>query len=163
MGFVKGLDLRAEPFHRKLCWVPPGKTHTIALHYSWLKKTIMMKQVDAWPVSKLSYLGGWSESCENVWASSEAVRGWGKESLQRSLIKYHLYFTQTKGNTIGWKMTLEKTKLIDNRPSWHPLRLCDKFGSQGDQIGTKNVFQPSKQTRGLIWFSYRKENIASRG
>ena len=30
-------------------------------------------------------------------------------------------------------MTFRKTKLIDidNRQSWHPLRLCDKFGSQG--------------------------------
>ena len=91
------------------------------------------------------------------WRSRE---GQGKESLQRSLIKFHLYFAQTKGNTIGWKMTFRKTKLIDNRPSWHPLRLCDKFGSQGDQIGTKNVFQPSKQTRGLVWWSSRKENIA---
>ena len=43
-------------------------------------------------------------------------------------------------------MTFRKTKLIDNRPSWHPLRLFDKFGSQGDQIGTENLFQPSKQT-----------------
>ena len=43
-------------------------------------------------------------------------------------------------------MTLRKSKLIDNRPSWHLLRLCDKFGFQGDQIGTKNLFQPSKQT-----------------
>ena len=43
-------------------------------------------------------------------------------------------------------MTLRKSKLIDNRSSWHPLRLCDKFGSQGDQTGTENLFQPSKQT-----------------
>ena len=43
-------------------------------------------------------------------------------------------------------MTFRKSKLIDNRPSWHPLRLCVKFGSQGDQIGTENLFQPSKQT-----------------
>ena len=43
-------------------------------------------------------------------------------------------------------MTLRKSKLIDNRSSWHPLRLCDKFGLQGDQIGTENLFQPSKQT-----------------
>ena len=35
--------------------------------------------------------------------------------------------------------------MIDNRLSWHPLRLCVKFGSQGDQIGTENLFQPSKQ------------------
>ena len=36
--------------------------------------------------------------------------------------------------------------MIDNRLSWHPLRLCVKFGSQGDQIGTENLFQPSMQT-----------------
>ena len=36
--------------------------------------------------------------------------------------------------------------MIDNRLSWHPLHLCVKFGSQGDQIGTENLFQPSKQT-----------------
>ena len=66
-----------------------------------------------------------------------------KESLQPSLANFHLYFAQTKGNTIGWKMTFRKSKLIDNRLSWHPLRLC---GSQRDQIGTENLFQPSKQT-----------------
>ena len=26
--------------------------------------------------------------------------------------------------------------MIDNRLSWHPLRLCVKFGFQGDQIRT---------------------------
>ena len=36
--------------------------------------------------------------------------------------------------------------MIDNRPSWHLLRLCVIFGSQGDQIGTENLFQPSMQT-----------------
>ena len=40
-------------------------------------------------------------------------------------------------------MTFRKSKLIDNRLSWHPLRLC---GSQENQIGTENLFQPSKQT-----------------
>ena len=43
-------------------------------------------------------------------------------------------------------MTFRKSKLIDNRPSWHPLCLCFKFGSQRDQIGTENLFQPSMQT-----------------
>ena len=47
-------------------------------------------------------------------------------------------------------MTFRKSKLIDNRPSWHPLRLCVRFGSQGDQIGTENLFQPSTQTGSLI-------------
>ena len=32
--------------------------------------------------------------------SGEAARGRGKESLQRSLTNFHLYFAQTKGNTI---------------------------------------------------------------
>ena len=43
-----------------------------------------------------------------------------------------------------------KTNLNDNRPSWHLLRQRDKFGSQGDQIGTDNLFQPSKQTWGSL-------------
>ena len=42
-------------------------------------------------------------------------------------------------------MTFRKSKLTDNRPSWHPLRRCVKFGSQEDQIGTENLFQPSMQ------------------
>ena len=47
-----------------------------------------------------------------VWASETGLArtreraakprlGRGKESLQRSLINFHLYFSQTKGNTIG--------------------------------------------------------------
>ena len=40
--------------------------------------------------------------------------------------------------------------MIDNRPSWHPLRLCVKFGSQGDQIGTENLFQRSMQTGSFV-------------
>ena len=34
-------------------------------------------------------------------ASGEAARGLGKENLQRPLIKFHLYFVLTKGNTIS--------------------------------------------------------------
>ena len=47
-------------------------------------------------------------------------------------------------------MTFRKTKLIDNRPSWHLLRLFDKFGFQGDQIGTENLFQRSMQTGSFV-------------
>ena len=47
-------------------------------------------------------------------------------------------------------MTFRKSKLIDNRPSWHPLRLCVKFGSQWDQIGNENLFQPSMQTGSFV-------------
>ena len=43
-------------------------------------------------------------------------------------------------------MTFRKPKLIDNRPSWHPLRLCVKFGYQGNQIGTENLLQLSMHT-----------------
>ena len=49
------------------------------------------------------------------------ARGRGKESLQRSLINFHLYFAQMKGNTISWKVTFRKSKLIDNMPSWPAL------------------------------------------
>ena len=37
-------------------------------------------------------------------ASGEAARGLGKQNLQRPLIKFHLYFVLTKGNTISWKL-----------------------------------------------------------
>ena len=40
--------------------------------------------------------------------------------------------------------------MTDNRPSWHPLRRCFKFGSQGDQIGTENLFQRSMQTGSFV-------------
>ena len=40
--------------------------------------------------------------------------------------------------------------MIDNWPSWHPLRLCVKFGSQGDQIGTENLVQRSMQTGSFV-------------
>ena len=41
----------------------------------------------------------------------KATRGREKESLQRSLINFHLYFAQTKANTIGRKMTFRKSTL----------------------------------------------------
>ena len=47
--------------------------------------------------------------------------------------------------------------MIDNRLSWHPLRLCVKFGSHGDQIGIENLFQLSKPT-GSFDVIGRKEN-----
>jgi len=59
-------------------------------------------------------------------ARQRAARGRGKESLQQSLINFHLYFAQMKGNTIGWKMTFRKSKLIDNRPSWPALNYRGK-------------------------------------
>ena len=72
--------------------------------------------------------------------------GQRKEQLATVSQKISFVLCPDEGNTISWKMTFRKSKLIDNRPSWHPLRLCVKFGSQGDQIGTENLFQPSMQT-----------------
>ena len=86
----------------------------------------------------------------------------GPAKGELATIPYKFSFVpQMKGNTIGSKMTFRKSKLIDNRLSWHPLRLCVKFGSQGDQIGTENLFQLSKQTGSFVVIL--KENIVSRG
>ena len=65
--------------------------------------------------NKLSYL-----------AKRSGPRGAEERSLQRSLINFHSHFAQTKGNTIGWKMTFRKSKLIDNSPGWHPLNFREK-------------------------------------
>ena len=75
-------------------------------------------------------MGEQSELCEKAQASGEAMRGRGKESLQQCLINFHLYFAQTKGNTVGWKMTFGKSKLIDNRPGWHPLNFVREVETQ---------------------------------
>ena len=67
------------------------------------------------PVDKLSSLGEPSEPHENgKRASDKATNGQGKESLQQSLINFHLYmyFAQTKV-----KMMFRKSKLTDNRPA----------------------------------------------
>ena len=57
----------------------------------------------------------------------------------------------------------KQTWLITDQAGTSRVRQHVKFGSQGDQIGTDNLFQPSKQTWGLVWFISRQENIASRG
>ena len=123
-SWVRGWTSVRAFLYRTNCWVPLPQGQCIGFLQ---------------PVSKLSYLGEWSESRENV-------RGRRKESLQPSITNFHLYFAQTKGNTIGWKMMFRKSKLIDNRLNRHPLCLCVKFASQGDQIGIR---QP--RTRGIIF------------
>ena len=83
-----------------------------------------------------------------VWASEtglartreRAAKPRGAEERELATIPYKFSFV------LRWKMTFRKSKLIENRLSWHPLRLCVKFDSQGDQIGTENLFQPSMQT-----------------
>ena len=72
--------------------------------------------------SKLSCLGEQSERRDNALVSDLQ----GKEGLQQSVINFSLYFAQMRGNTIGWKMTFWKSKLIDNRPSWPALNFRGK-------------------------------------
>ena len=86
------------------------------IKFRWENWTTLTNYKDSWH-SNITVV-----ACEQAllfrWA-----RGRGKESLQRSLINFHLYFAQMKGNTIGWKVTFRKSKLIDNRPSWPALNL----------------------------------------
>ena len=63
-------------------------------------------------------------SCKRtqVRASSKAVRGEGKETLQWSLINFHFCFTQTKQNIIGWKILHRQIILIVDIPGWPATR-----------------------------------------
>ena len=65
------------------------------------------------------HLGKRSEPPKHIKCDRAAVE---ERRVCNNLSKnFHLYFAQTKRNTIGWKMTLQKLKLIDNRPSWPAL------------------------------------------
>ena len=72
--------------------------------------------------------------------------GPAKEELATIPYKFSFVLRPDEGKYHWLKNDVPEIKLIDNRLSWHPLRLCVKFGSQGDQIGAENLFQPSKQT-----------------
>ena len=82
--------------------------------FRWENWTTLTNYKDSWH-SNITVV-----ACEQALLFRRA-RGRGKESLQRSLINFHLYFAQMKGNTIGWKVTFRKSKLIDNTPSWPAL------------------------------------------
>ena len=67
-------------------------------------------------------------------------------------------------------MTFRKTKLIDNRPSWHPLRLCYKFGSQGNQMVLRTCFSPQIRwggsfdlvlARRIVWAVDKSDRVYS--
>ena len=75
------------------------------------------------PHWKQALLFGWAK-----WAAWQRASEYlqGKEGLQRSVINFSLYFAQMRGNTIAWKMTFWKSKLIDNRPSWPALNFRGK-------------------------------------
>ena len=87
--------------------------------------------------SKLSCLGEQSELRDNALVSDLQ----GKEGLQQSVINFSLYCAQTRGNTIGWKMTFWKSKLIDNKPSWPALTFRGKRRNTNfqDALITKTV------------------------
>ena len=82
--------------------------------FRWENWTTLTNYKDSWH-SNITVV-----ACEQALLFRRA-RGRGKESLQRSPINFHLYFAQMKGNTIGWKVTFQKSKLIDNTPSWPAL------------------------------------------
>ena len=67
-----------------------------------------------------------AEASSPIWASGEAARGQGEESLQRSLINFHLSFAQTNGIPLAEKRTFQKSNLIDSSPGWHPLNFREK-------------------------------------
>ena len=87
----------------------------------------------------------------------------GERKGELATVSQKIWFVHTKGNTIYWKMTFRKSNLIDNRPSWRRLRLYVKFGFRGDQIGTENLFQPSKQTDSFDVILPKKKFSTSQG
>ena len=90
-------------------------------------KDSFLFQTDFWSRYEMSSLQASSPILgEQSERASKRHSSWGKESLQQSLINFHFYFAQTKGNTIGWKIMFRKSKLIDSRPGWHPLNLNRK-------------------------------------
>ena len=82
---------------------------------------------DSYPASKLSYLSERSEPRENAWERASEPREAEERRASNDLSKiFNCYFAQTKGNTTGWKMTFQKSKLIDNRHSWPALNFRGK-------------------------------------
>ena len=73
--------------------------------------------------------------------------------------QFHLYFAQTKWNTIAWKMTFRKTNLIDNRPSWHlPSSSACQVWFSGGSDWYRQLVSALKADVGasLIYFSPRE-------
>ena len=73
--------------------------------------------------------------------------------------QFHLYFAQTKWNTIAWKMTFRKTNLIDNRPSWHlPSSSACQVWCSGGSDWYRQLVSALKADVGasLIYFSPRE-------
>ena len=87
---INKIFLQGKLQHGRLIFHLP--TSTALLRFRNVKSRPVTFQAVFWPASKLSYLGERSKSHENARASSEAARGGGKESLQRSLIKFHFKY-----------------------------------------------------------------------
>ena len=99
-------------------------------------------------MGKLFSLGEPSEPHKNAnRASHKATRGQEKESLQQSLINFHLYmyFTQTKR-----RKTFRKSKLIDNGPSSREMYYHQNLRYVGDRW---THFKKEKTGRGRKWLS----------
>ena len=63
----------------------------------------------SWTACEQALLFGQAKRAAQEHMKSWTKKGWAKESLQWSVI---INFP-TKGNTIGWKMVFQKSKLID--------------------------------------------------
>ena len=106
--------------------------------------------LDATLACKQALLFGGAKRVSRERASERRSReGQRKGELATIYHKISFVLRSDEGKYHWLKNDVPEIKLIDNRPSWHLLRQRVKFGSRGDQIGTDNLFQPSKQTRGL--------------
>ena len=98
-------------------------THALEVQYKYVEFSKKFR-CENW-TTLTNYKDSWHSNITLVASEQDLLfrraRGRGKESLQRSVINFHSYFAQMKGNTIGWKVTFRKSKLIDNRPSWPAL------------------------------------------
>ena len=95
-------------------------THAVEVQYKYVEFSKKFR-CENW-TTLTNYKDSWHSNITLVACEQDLLfrraRGRGKESLQRSLINFHSYFAQMKGNTI---VTFRKSKLIDNRPSWPAL------------------------------------------
>ena len=87
---INKIFLQGKLQHGRLIFHLP--TSTALLRFRNVKSPPVTFQAVFKPASKLSYLGERSKSHENARVSGEAARATGKESLQRSLIKFHFKY-----------------------------------------------------------------------
>ena len=90
------------------------------------------------------------------WRSREGQR---KGELATIPYKFSFVLHPDEGKYHWLKNDVPDIKLIDNRPNWHPLRLCVKSGGSDWHRELVSALNAD----GLVWCNSRKENIACRG